>query len=492
MYSNSEIGRLRRILIHSPDGGIGKIIPNKAADWLYDDIVDLDKMRMEYDSYVKLLLHFLDPEKLDLLPSSPKNELDRPEFFRPDKEGYFKSDKVIDVQYVLSLLLEKSELRQRLVAEVCGIERCSHRDQEQLLRLSSVELAKTLITGILSDSGRYIFPPLPNLIFTRDIAIVIHDHILITRPAKSARHRETLISRYLAYYFFFPDNMPQSWDKVIEMTEEEDYFLLDPEEKRHATVTIEGGDMMMIAPKHLLVGCSERTSAAAINSLVHQLFHKGVLDKITAIKIPHKRDYMHIDTVFTMIKRNAWVLHGPLSGQARQERSLAYDYVDDLLDMPDYNVEPVTIVQYDRRQPDYKAVYTHDYPKPYCLEDLFTQICRHDFHCHEPMQFVYSGGGKFPYNEREQWTDSCNLLALREGVVVGYDRNKRTAAAFKEVFGTGFSVVHIDELLADFEAGRKHPDMVENTLILLSSAELSRARGGSHCMSMPLLRDNVL
>ncbi|MFN7279467.1 MAG: arginine deiminase family protein, partial [bacterium] len=99
-----------------------------------------------------------------------------------------------------------------------------------------------------------------------------------------------------------------------------------------------------------------------------------------------------------------------------------------------------------------------------------------------------SGNNEFPYDAREQWTDSCNLLALREGVVLGYDRNDRTTEAFRK---NGFDVVDVQTLLKDFEAGRKDPETLEDTLILMPSAELSRARGGFHCMSMPLLRDTL-
>jgi arginine deiminase len=93
----------------------------------------------------------------------------------------------------------------------------------------------------------------------------------------------------------------------------------------------------------------------------------------------------------------------------------------------------------------------------------------------------------FPHDEREQWTDSCNVVALKEGVVIGYDRNDKTAQAFTEA---GFNVLTTEQAFKLFESGTD-PESMENTLILLPSAELSRARGGSHCMSMPLLRDSV-
>jgi len=102
------------------------------------------------------------------------------------------------------------------------------------------------------------------------------------------------------------------------------------------------------------------------------------------------------------------------------------------------------------------------------------------------VKFIYSGNNEFPYDAREQWTDSCNLLALREGVVLGYDRNDKTVEAFKE---NGFAIISAHELLEKFESGKMSPEKMKDTLILMPSAELSRARGGFHCMSLPLFRD---
>ncbi len=104
------------------------------------------------------------------------------------------------------------------------------------------------------------------------------------------------------------------------------------------------------------------------------------------------------------------------------------------------------------------------------------------------MRFIYSGNNEFPFGAREQWTDSCNLLALKDGVVVGYDRNDKTAQAFREA---GFEVITAAAILDRFERGESVPDTLENTFIMLPSAELSRARGGSHCMSLPLLREGI-
>ena len=121
-------------------------------------------------------------------------------------------------------------------------------------------------------------------------------------------------------------------------------------------------------------------------------------------------------------------------------------------------------------------------------EDLLVDISKNDLDAKGQVTFIYSGNNEFPFDAREQWTDSCNLLALKEGVVLGYDRNDKTVEAFKE---NGFEVIHAQDLIEKFESGKLDPSGLENTLILMPSAELSRARGGFHCMSMPLQRDDL-
>lgn len=98
------------------------------------------------------------------------------------------------------------------------------------------------------------------------------------------------------------------------------------------------------------------------------------------------------------------------------------------------------------------------------------------------IQFIWSGNGESPYQEREQWTDGCNLLTLRPGVALTYDRNPKTEIAFKNA---GYQVIHA----TDFLSMDLDPAGIENTIITLPSSELSRARGGPHCMSCPVLRE---
>lgn len=495
----SEIGTIRKILIHSPDGGIGKIIPSKFKDWLYDDTVHLHTMQEEYDEYITLLLYFMDKKKAKQVNrhlSKHKGSSKR-DVYKPGKTDYFNSDKVIDVQKALSDVLENEIVKIRLVSAVCAVEGCTRIIQEELEALHPLELSKTLITGILGQGKQesFIFPPIPNLVFTRDIGIMIKNYILLSKSATQARKRESLIVKYIS--LFHKNLFAKSPEKIIEISEDSDFFLEDIDSQQDKVISIEGGDIMMTAENHLIVGCSERTSPSAADAIIHRIFSIESLEieKISVVKIPAVRAQMHIDTIFTQIKDRAWVLNGGHSERIDQEKlSQKYDYTSILKDKKSQLTdEKVRVVQfYKQKHQTYEQNKDYFHRELAGLEELLTNISIEDFGVpKEEVKIIYSGNKEFPYNEREQWTDSCNLLALKNGLVIGYDRNDKTIEAFKDpVNGLGFQVIHAKELIKQLRKGKDLHKM-KDTLILLSSSELSRARGGSHCMSMPLNRGKI-
>jgi len=471
MNVNSEIGTLRKLLIHSPDSGLGQVVPSKAQDWLFEDIVHLNTLRKdEYDYYVKLLMYFLDPAKIKGKLSDIDAEKSNRSFFKPDHIHFHHSDKVIEIQSLLADILENTIVKNNLVAAVCAIEGCNYRLQQQLVNKEPIKLAKIVLSGSLDDE-HMIFAPIPNLIFTRDLGVVINNHILLNKPAKKARSRESLIMRYI---FFNHPLFAAYQQNMLEIPDPIQHFLR-PGEDEEQRATLEGGDVMIVSSNHVLIGCSERTSPYGANEAIKLLFQHKAIEKVSIIKIPNKRDFMHIDTIFTQVKRNVWVI---LSSVAKQQQTDVHEPVSFFTPPEQQTTE---IIQFYRDQ--------QQTPKRFSsLEELLNDVSKNDLQSKEETQFIYSGNNIFPYDSREQWTDSCNLLALKEGVVLGYDRNDKTIKAFLD---KGFEVKKVSEMLEAFETDKLNTQEIKDTLILLPSAELSRARGGFHCMSLPLQRDNI-
>lgn len=470
---NSEIGLLKKVLVHSPDSGIGKVIPSKAQDWLFEDIVHLETIRRkEYDYYIKLLLYFLDPSlikgKLKMI-DTPKNNYN---FYKPGKKGFHNSQHVIEIQVLLSDILKDTAIKQTLVASVCAIENCSYKTQEILLKQAAEELAKIFISGT-GNNLDMLFPPVPNFIFTRDIGIVINDHILLNKPAKKARLREALLMKYI---FFNHPLFKDYKDKIIELADSPYHFLL-PVDADQYNVTLEGGDVMVVSSNHVIIGISERTSMAAAHQVATLLFKKNIVTKVTLVQIPQKREYMHIDTIFTQVKKDTWVMLGSFS---RKRAKAAWG--DAILKaIEEQQPETATTIIQFSKDNIKKPVYFNS------LEDLLVDISKKDLKVKGKVKIIHSGNDEFPFDLREQWTDSCNLLALKDGVVTGYDRNDKTLEAFRK---EGFSIIDVKDLLPQLENGTQTTDLLQNVFITIPSAELSRARGGFHCMSMPLLRDD--
>lgn len=481
----SEVGKLKKIVVHHPDDGVGIFPPRRMHDILYDDIVDHHKMKLEHSQYLETLYWFLDPAtikaNIDILESERRLEL-----FTPGSDIYMSSRFVLDIEYMLAEILKHSDVKGKLVAAVGAAEILTLPTQDLLLKKEPKDLALTLLSGVLEVSKQcthqksetvQIFPPIPNQIFTRDSSVTIADHIFITKPRELARYRERLISGYIAKYFLL--NRDGLDTRIIDLDAVDPKAYPGSDER----LTIEGGDMMMVAPKHLLVGLSRRTNIAAIESLINDTFKRKVLEKVTVIKIPEKRDYMHIDTIFTQVKKNMWVLFGPFSkmGYERTKKKTITSQI-----MEEEIASPVSIYQYKCEDSTETSFKQFNF-----LEDLLDDISVNDLGSTEATQFVYSAGGELLFEEREQWTDSCNFLALEDGIIMGYDRNYKTANALREA---GFNIIKVEELNKLFRetslnGGSMDEVLKPDTLILLNSHELSRARGGSHCLSQPILRD---
>lgn len=402
----SEIGPLRAVLVHTPGNELLAVTPGTREDYLYGDIIDLAVAQREHRRFVAVLERFA--------------------------EVYQVTDLLRDV-------LAKREVREWLSAETTDVVPSDHLAQ-RLADLPPDELVPMLIEGVEEAAGPigaalnevgFALPPVPNLFFTRDIGIVIGDHVVIGSMRHEARWSEELLIEALFRYH------PELASAGI---------LYDGAAERRITYTLEGGDVHPLRPDLLVLGFSSRSSPAALDHLCHLLFECTPVTDVIVVVMPGERTAIHLDMIFTHVDRGQCVVYPP------------------------HFIGPERLAVLHRRK-------GRDTVRE--LPTFFAALQAVDF----PLEPIFCGGSHRALQEREQWASGCNLVALRPGVMVAYERNEAT---LRELERAGFPLVDA----VDFLTGEMVIEDDERAVLMLEGGELVRAGGGPRCMTMPLRRDD--
>jgi arginine deiminase len=422
----SEIGRLRQVVIHRPGPEVDFMVPDMMEELLFDDILSGDLARAEHDVFRRVL------ERV--------------------------AEEVLDIQDLFQEALAVNGVKQAFVEDFRRLVDLPGATCEVLRAMPPAQLAAGVINGILWKDEQqhanwqkktfdYMLKPIPNLLFMRDPGAVVGRGYNINCMATWAREREPLILSYVFRHHPRLRHLKAS-DRLFDQ--------ITPLLKGEIRIpqSLEGGDTLVISDKVLAVGCSERTSVDAIHLLAGNLqaaLRRGEssFETLLMVLMPKVRSAMHLDTIFTRISQDECLMYPPF--------------------FTDHSRELLNVVKFDLRHGD-----LHTTVQPNLLRALGKEGI--------DLRPVLCGGSNPILQQREQWTDGANAFALAPGVIMLYSRNLATA---DELARAGYRILHADRVNADPAL-----DLLDGGkyAVLLDSAELSRARGGPRCMTMPLAR----
>ena len=371
IHNTSEIGRLKKVLLHRPGKELENLMPEYLERLLFDDIPYLKEAQREHDAFADCLRG--QGVEVVYLTDLVAESLTGPEVRQELIRQYLAEANVADARTRESLEAYFDALpdKEMVSAMMAGV-------RKSQLRTGQARLGDYV--SATEDDYPFAVDPLPNLYFTRDPFATIGTGVSIHRMHTVTRNRETLFGKFIFEHHPVYRHAPRWYD-------------------RGETSSLEGGDILVLSPQVLAVGISQRTEEDSIDALAETVLTQSkTFRKLLAFNIPKSRSFMHLDTVFTMVDYDKFTVHPNILQQITV-------FVMEL----DEN-RKMKIRQEDGR-----------------LEDILKEHLELD-----RVTLIPCGQGSEIDAAREQWSDGSNTLAIAPGEVVVYSRNYVTNRSLEE------------------------------------------------------------
>jgi len=368
---HSEVGRLRRVMVHRPGLEHNRLTPSNAEELLFDDVLWVSRAKQEHDAFCEVMRE--------------------------------RGVEVFEVERLLAEALAEPGVRDWACEHILNEREvgigAADRAREWISTADASLVAEFLIGGITradvaqdvglvwesADPTSLLLPPLPNFLFQRDPSCWIYEGVTLNPMTKPARKPETMIMEIV--YRFHPMFASEGFPIWLGGAGED-----------WGRCHVEGGDVQPIGNGTVMIGMGERTTPQAVLWIARELFRAGAVTQVLAVHLPKSRSYMHLDTVITMCDRDLVTLFPPVINGARTWAIRPGASPDDLVTEEQHGWLPEHMA---------KALGV------------------------TKMRVVETGGDSFEA-EREQWDDGNNVVALEPGVVVAYERNTGTNTALRK------------------------------------------------------------